>query len=215
MLPGALILCGGESRRMGRPKAWLPFGPELLLQRMVRLVSSAASPIVVVGAAGQQLPELPSSVVIVRDEVPGRGPLGGLAAGFAAMPEPVELVFASATDVPFLEPRWISRLVERIEDYDLVIPDIGGRLQPLAALYRRRTMQPVIAGLLSGGQLRLRDLVDAAHARVIGEDDLRDVDPSFGTVRNLNDIAEYEQALRDAGMSGKPGPADQGPARLA
>ena len=34
---GAVVLCGGESRRMGRPKAWLPFGPERMLQRVVRL----------------------------------------------------------------------------------------------------------------------------------------------------------------------------------
>jgi len=32
MTLGAVVLCGGQSRRMGRPKAWLPFGPELLLQ---------------------------------------------------------------------------------------------------------------------------------------------------------------------------------------
>ena len=33
---GAVVLCGGESRRMGQPKAWLPFGPERMLQRVVR-----------------------------------------------------------------------------------------------------------------------------------------------------------------------------------
>ena len=62
---GAVVLCGGESRRMGRPKAWLPFGPELMLQRVVRLVGTVARPIVVVAAPGQDLPELPAGVSIV------------------------------------------------------------------------------------------------------------------------------------------------------
>ena len=82
---GAVVLCGGESRRMGQPKAWLEFGPERLLERVVRLVGTVARPIVVVAAPGQDLPPLPSHVSIVRDEVSGRGPLQGLAAGFAAL----------------------------------------------------------------------------------------------------------------------------------
>ena len=108
MTPGAVVLCGGESRRMGRPKAWLPFGEERLLQRVVRLVDTVARPIVVVAAAGQELPDLPAEVAIVRDPVGGRGPLAGMAAGLGALTDPVELVNATATDVPFLEPRWIA-----------------------------------------------------------------------------------------------------------
>src|SRR5579875_1511202 len=102
MTPGAVVLCGGESRRMGRPKAWLPFGPERLLQRVVRLVGAVARPIVVVAAPGQDLPDLPAEVGIVRDPVAGRGPLAGLAAGlaaFAGRADSVELVYATATDV--------------------------------------------------------------------------------------------------------------------
>src|ERR1700720_1408053 len=102
MTLGAIVLCGGESRRMGQPKAWLPFGPETMLQRVVRLIRSAAGvgPIVVVGAPGQEVPPLPDGVDVVRDPVAGRGPLQGLAAGLAAMPAGAELVYASATDVP-------------------------------------------------------------------------------------------------------------------
>jgi molybdenum cofactor guanylyltransferase len=65
---GAVVLCGGESRRMGVPKAWLPFGPERLLQWVVRLVGVVSRPIVV-AAPGQELPELPTGVSIVRDPV--------------------------------------------------------------------------------------------------------------------------------------------------
>ena len=49
---GAVVLCGGRSSRMGRPKAWLPFGDEVLLQRVVRRIAEAAWPIAVVAAPG-------------------------------------------------------------------------------------------------------------------------------------------------------------------
>src|SRR4051794_18935805 len=118
MTLGAVVLCGGQSRRMGQPKAWLPFGSERLLQRVVRLVGSGIGdgPIVIVAAPDQVCPPLPDSSTIVRDPVTGRGPLQGLAAGLAALPRSVELAYASATDVPFLEPAWIGRLGELIGD---------------------------------------------------------------------------------------------------
>ncbi|RME40999.1 MAG: molybdenum cofactor guanylyltransferase, partial [Planctomycetota bacterium] len=64
---GGLVLCGGRSRRMGRDKAWLPFGPETLLQRMVRIVGEVASPLLVAARPDQELPHLPPEVRAVHD----------------------------------------------------------------------------------------------------------------------------------------------------
>jgi len=200
MTPAALVLCGGESRRMGRPKAWLRFGAEVLLQRVVRLVSTVAHPVVVVAAPGQDLPHLPSDATIVRDAVAGRGPLQGLATGLACVHDPSTLVYATATDVPFLEPRWISRLVELSDGRDLVIPFVGGYYHPLAALYHKSAVLPAIEGLLRADRLRPVFLVQAVRTRVVGEAEIRDVDPELGTLRNLNYREDYEQALQEAGL---------------
>ena len=133
---------------MGQPKAWLPFGTERMLQRVVRLVSTVAGPIVVVAAPGQELPALPEAVRVARDPLRGRGPLQGLAAGLAALPDEVELAYATATDVPFLQPAWIDRLVALIGDHDLAMPLCDGFLHPLAALYRRASVLPACESLL-------------------------------------------------------------------
>ncbi len=202
MSPAAVVLCGGESRRMGRPKAWLPFGPEVMLQRVVRLVTTVARPTVVVAASGQDLPELPVEVPIVRDEISGRGPLEGLAAGFSALDDQVELVYATGTDVPFLEPRWITRLAELMGDADLAIPRIGDYFHPLAALYRKRAVLPAIEKLLHNDRLRQCLLIEAVKTRFVLEHEMREVDPDLGTLRNLNHPVEYERALRDCGFSG-------------
>lgn len=197
---GAIVVCGGQSRRMGRPKAWLPFGPETMLGRVVRLVGEVAGPIVVVAAPEQALPDLPDGVRIVRDAVEGRGPLQGLAAGLEALPDGVTFAYATATDVPFLAPAWIRRLLDLIGDDDLAIPEAEGYLQPLAALYRRATVAPAVRSLLDAGRLRPADLREVVRTRVIGADTLRVVDPDLLTLRNLNTPDDYREALRIAGF---------------
>src|SRR5688572_15258054 len=97
---GGIVLCGGKSSRMGYPKALLPFGPELMLQRVVRLLREVVSPIVVVAAHDQALPPLPSDTLLARDERPERGPLEGLHAGLAALAGRVEAAYATSCDVP-------------------------------------------------------------------------------------------------------------------
>jgi molybdopterin-guanine dinucleotide biosynthesis protein A len=197
---GAVVLCGGESRRMGSPKAWLPFGDERLLQRVVRLAGTVAHAIVVVAAPGQELPELPPDVTVVRDAVAARGPLQGLAGGFAALPRSVELAYATATDVPFLEPRWISRLAELAVGYDIVIPRVDDLYQPLAALYRKDFVLPVIERMLAENCRRLTLLVETLRTRVVDETELRAVDLMLGTLRNLNRPEDYREALDLAGF---------------
>jgi molybdopterin-guanine dinucleotide biosynthesis protein A len=185
---------------MGRPKAWLPFGPERMLPRVVRLVGTVAQPIVVVAAPDQAVPDLPAGVAIVRDPVAGRGPLQGLAAGFAALADPVELIYATATDVPFLHPDWITRLAELIGGDDLAIPFIDGYYHPLAALYRKGAVLPAIEELLKADRLRPVFLVEAVRARIVTEAEMRAVDPELRSLRNLNHPGDYQQALRDAGF---------------
>ena len=81
---GGIVLAGGKSTRMGTAKALLPFGPETMLQRVVRLLGTTVSPIVTVAARDQELPPLPAAVIVARDEREGRGPLEGLRAPVSA-----------------------------------------------------------------------------------------------------------------------------------
>src|SRR4051812_33515674 len=112
MSTAGVILCGGESSRMGRPKAWLPVAGEPLLCRVAGLLGEAAAPRVVVAAPGQALPPLPAGVLVVRDPERGRGPLQGLAAGLEALAGRAEAAYASACDAPFLRPAFVRRLID-------------------------------------------------------------------------------------------------------
>jgi molybdopterin-guanine dinucleotide biosynthesis protein A len=205
MRQGAIILCGGKSSRMGRDKATLPFGPELMLQRVVRLVSEAVhlDNVVVAGAADQSLPDLPVEVQVARDTRKDQGPLEGLATGLRALADRADAVYATACDVPLLVPAFIDRMFELLGDFDIVVPFDGQRHHPLAAVYRTTALDHV-QRLLEAGRMRPRFLFDEVRTREVPVNLLRAVDPLLTTLENLNYERDYVAALASAGFSASP-----------
>jgi molybdopterin-guanine dinucleotide biosynthesis protein A len=193
---GGIVLCGGQSKRMGRPKAWLPFAGEIMLARVVRLLRETVEPVVVVAAPDQKVPPLPPGVAVVRDDEKGRGPLQGLAAGLRAMKDRAEAAYLSSCDVPFLRPAFVRRLIELLADYTVCVPRVGEFHHPLAAVYRLEVADAVDR-LLAEDRLRPFFLFEAVRTRVVGAAELADVDPTFQTLRNLNTTEEYEAAVRE------------------
>jgi molybdopterin-guanine dinucleotide biosynthesis protein A len=190
---------------MGLDKATLPFGPELMLQRVVRLLGEVVESIVVVAAPAQDLPALPPSVCVVRDRREGRGPLEGLAAGLAGLPPEVEAAYATSCDVPLLVPGFVRRMFDLLGEHAIAVPVTGGYHHPLAAVYRAAAVAPAVERLLNANRLRPIFLFEEVPTRLVGPDELRDVDPELSTLENLNRPEDYLAALAKAGLSA---PAD-------
>lgn len=204
---GAIVLCGGRSSRMGRSKAELAFGGETLLQRVVRRIERAASPIVVVAAAEQPLPALPPDVLIARDAEADRGPLEGLSVGLALLRSRVGAAYVSSTDAAFVSASVIRRLAAlRAGTLDIIAPKIGDHAQPLAAIYAT-SLVDAITELLRGGHAGPYALFDKARTAFVDEETLysdRAVaaeDPRRWAFRNVNTPEDYELALHDAGLT--------------
>jgi molybdopterin-guanine dinucleotide biosynthesis protein A len=192
------VLCGGKSTRMGVPKATLPFGPETMLQRVVRLLGTVVSPIVVVAAREQSLPPLPDDIVVTHDERDQRGPLEGLRAGLKALPSSVQFAYITSCDVPLLVPEFVERMVELLGDHDIAVMEIDGFPHPLSAVYRRDTL-PHVESLLENDKLRPVFLFDAVRTRRVRPEEMISVDPELRTLRNLNTPEDYLAALKEAG----------------
>ena len=192
---------------MGRPKVMLPFGPELMLQRVVRLVAEAVEPVVVVAAVGQELPELPPKIHVVCDRRADRGPLEGIAAGLRAVCDPCEAAFVTACDVPLLAPAFVHRVIELAAGYDVAVPHVEGFDEPLSAVYRTSVLAEVEA-LLAADRLRPAFLFDLVRTRRIAAEELSDVDPNLQSLANLNSPAEYLTALTEAGFEPPSGPKE-------
>jgi molybdopterin-guanine dinucleotide biosynthesis protein A len=192
---GGIVLCGGRSIRMGRPKAWLPFGGEFLLQRVVRILQSVVDPVVVVAAPGQELPELPEGVIVGRDEEAFRGPLNGLATGLELLTRRASIVYATSCDAPFLQAEFVKCVVRALGDSLACAPEVGGYTHPLAAAYRVEVL-PVVREMLAQGRSRLVELLQKVPARLLKEPDLVAIDPGLRSLRNLNTPEEFESAVR-------------------
>jgi molybdopterin-guanine dinucleotide biosynthesis protein A len=197
---GGIILCGGLSTRMGTSKALLPFGAETMLQRVVRLLSTVVSPIVVVAAAEQLLPDLPADVILTRDEEPGRGPLEGLRAGLKALPETVDSAYVTSCDVPLLVLDFVRRMIDLLADHDIAVMEIDGFPHPLSAVYRCNTL-PNVEALLAQNRLRPVFLFDAVRTRRVQPAEMISADPELLTLRNLNTREDYAAALSIAGLA--------------
>ena len=194
-----IVLCGGRSTRMGSPKALLPFGPETMLQRVVRLLAAVVSPIVVVAAPEQSMPDLPAGVIVTRDEQEGRGPLEGLRAGLKALPGTSEIAYVSSCDVPLLVPGFVRHMIDLLTDHDIAVMDIDGFPHPLSAVYRRHTL-PHVEALLAQDRLRPVFLFDAVPTRRVRPAEMISADPDLLTLRNLNTRQDYVDALSSAGL---------------
>lgn len=195
---GGIVLCGGKSSRMGQPKAWLQFGNETALQRVVRILSEVVDPIVVVAGPNQDLPALPEGVVIVRDPDEHLGPLAGIANGLAAIAPVAEAAYVTACDVPLLQGSFVRGVISRLGEAELAVPVEGGFHHPLAGVYRT-SLSEKACGLVKAGRLRPLFLIEQSNAVTIPVDELRAIDPNLDSLKNMNTPEDYEQLL--AGIS--------------
>lgn len=172
-----VVLAGGRSRRMGRPKAELPVGDVTLLEWIVARLAPAFAETIVSGAPA------PSGVRGVEDRRAGVGPLGGVEAALAGMR--TERAFVLACDMPRASVRLAAVLLARSLGHEAAVPQVGGRAQPTCAAYARSAGPKLSAFLDAGGRrastaLEALDVVfldDAELAREgIGPGELVDVD---------------------------------------
>jgi molybdopterin-guanine dinucleotide biosynthesis protein A len=177
----------------------MPFGDETMLCRVVRVVGEAVSPVVVVAAPGQRLPPLPAETIVARDEVEGQGPLGGLAAGLAALRGRVEAAYLSACDVPLLRVAFIRAVIDALGTHEMAVPRQQEFHHPLAAVFRT-ACEARLQEALAAGQLGLTHFVRHSDTRFLDVAELRAADPELQSLQNVNTLADYEAALRAAGF---------------
>jgi molybdenum cofactor guanylyltransferase len=200
-ISAGIVLAGGRSSRMGTPKAALEWHGSTLLRRTVGIMTRVSDgPVVVVRAPGQVLPVLPPQVEVVDDPCEGLGPVQGLAAGLAAVAGRAGVAFVCSTDLPFLHPAFVRRVLRAVADgADVGLPVARGYPQPLAAAYRTG-LAPVAARLVQEGRLRPAFLFDECAVTRLDEAALRAdpvlaaLDPGLDSVVNVNEPGEYRAA---------------------
>ena len=186
-----VIQAGGESRRMGRDKALVPFLGTPLVQRVRDRLAGLGDELILTTNQRDELAflELPC----FPDLVPDRGALGGLYTALSHARHP--LVAVMACDMPFVNPELIQFACERMAPCDVVIPESGSGLEPLHALYRRETCLPAVREALDGGKWRVDSWFEQVRVRILLRPEYAHLDPGERTFINVNtpqDLASAE-----------------------
>lgn len=184
-----IVLCGGQSRRMGASKADLVMDGETLLARTIRIVRSVADPVIVAAAPEQVLPSLPVAVQVVRDSQPHRGPLHAFVEALDRLSDHIEWTYLVGCDMPFLTGELLRSLANQPRNADAIVPFIEARWHPLAGLYRRST-KLIAERLLNDGRPRMLDLLDSIRVMPVVDLDAR-------CLCNVNTPEEFAGALRE------------------
>ena len=177
------IIAGGCATRLGgQTKPLLEVGGQRIIDRQLAVLRGCGDVVLSTNSpdefAALQVP-------CVVDTVSGAGPLAGIAAVLQwAMPRPV---FAIAGDMPHLSGPVIRGMIAMADDWDVVVPEVRGRLQPLHAFYGTACLN-VVRRRLAEGRFRATDFATDVGLRVcrVGEDELGQWDPSFKFLANVN-----------------------------
>lgn len=186
------VLAGGASRRMGRNKANLVLEGKTMLERQIGLLRAVCRTAVVVGPP-DSFPGL--DVPVYADEVPSRGPLGGICSGLMHTRSEYNLFLSC--DMPYLQARFLGWLIEQAIEHqaDATVPRARDGRHPLCAVFRRRALA-AIRYRLASGQDKVRGLFPKVSSRVLPWTEIARAGFSARFFGNVNTPEDYELARR-------------------
>lgn len=185
----AAILAGGASRRMGRDKSFVLVNGKPMIQHVIEQVSVLALPTMIITNTPE--PYAVFGLPCYTDTVPGSGSLGGLYTALAHSSAAYTLCVAC--DMPFLNPSLLRHLLYLSDGCDAVVPVTDGRSHGLHAVYSQRCL-PAVQAQIQTGNLRISELYQTLQVRYVTQDELTTFDPGLRSLRNLNTVADMEQA---------------------
>ncbi|HEY9714421.1 MAG TPA: molybdenum cofactor guanylyltransferase, partial [Chroococcales cyanobacterium] len=135
----AIVLCGGRSRRMGRPKAFLPYEGSTIIEHVLLQVRDLFNEVLLVANEPDLYENL--GVDVVKDILPHRGPLGGILSGLLVAAN--SHAFVVACDMPLVDKKLIREMTALRHGNDVVVLAHDGGIEPLFALYSKNCIKPL------------------------------------------------------------------------
>ena len=174
---------------MGQDKAHLPWGAHSLLEHVVEGLRSVTDEVIIVGKDARRFAHIRAR--IVEDRVADAHALGGVYTGLLAASQ--DACFICGCDMPFLSNAIIRYLAAQAEGVDWVVPETSDGIQPLHAIYRKSSLA-AIEQALQEQRWELHRLAAVLKTKIVGEEALRELDPSGHSFFNINTLADYERA---------------------
>ncbi|MBB6144917.1 molybdopterin-guanine dinucleotide biosynthesis protein A [Silvibacterium bohemicum] len=165
----AFVLAGGLSSRMGRDKALLEWRGRPLIEHALDKLRSLGFTPRILGVR----PDLARFAPVIPDNIPARGPLGGIEAALSLTDADLNLFLP--VDLPRLPVEFLRWMAARsaIADAAATIPWHSGHPQPLCAVYHRRLLAHISAALSQGDGKVMRVIAQAAQAEHMSIDNFQ------------------------------------------
>jgi len=219
-----IILAGGQSRRMGRDKAFIELEGKPIIARVIETLRRVCSETIIVANDAATYAPILSGVEgqarIVGDVYPGKGSLGGIFSGLQAAKENYAL--AVACDMPFLNEALLRYMISLASQFDVIIPHVSSPsgktprgknyhdktspqpnqplakerdLHPMHAIYSKQCLAP-IEEKLRADDLRLIGFHDSVRVRTVESDEVDRFDPEHWSFFNVNTPEDLELASK-------------------
>ncbi|HWP98114.1 MAG TPA: molybdenum cofactor guanylyltransferase [Syntrophomonadaceae bacterium] len=185
-----IVLSGGLSSRMGRDKTLITFNNETLIERVVREISKVADEIII--ASNNTCKYGIPGTREVTDTYQGMGPLGGIHAGL--MEAKYSLAFVVAADMPMFSADLAKHLLGKAAGYDVVVPEMNGKWEPLCAVYARQCLK-CIDKFLRQGKRTVFSIYSELKVLNICDEQLLFLKNGDNVFMNLNTPEDYEEFI--------------------
>ncbi|MDO8303688.1 MAG: NTP transferase domain-containing protein [Sedimentisphaerales bacterium] len=177
----AIVMAGGQSRRMETDKSMLHINGRSMIEAICQQLVGNFEQILISDKEESALAFLGFSVI--KDKISGQGPLMGIVSALESSTN--QLNFVTACDIPYIDLKFVRRMLREAEGFDAVIPiRDDGKIEPLFAIYRKSVV-PAINNVLSAGGRKIRDFFDQCKVKYIPLD--------AENFANLNTITEYKK----------------------
>ncbi|RLA78507.1 MAG: molybdenum cofactor guanylyltransferase [Deltaproteobacteria bacterium] len=184
-----VILAGGKGRRMGGEKAFVPLRGLPLFEHVYRVCGDLFEEIIIVTNDPDRFTSY--RAIILKDLIPGIGPLGGLYTGLLTAKN--EYCFCAACDLPFLRKELIRYLLSQREGYDAVIPSTPDGLHPLLAVYSKGALREMMR-VIEDGKSKVSNVLNRLKVRFCTAEEMAPYDPSLISLFNVNDLEDLRRA---------------------
>jgi molybdopterin-guanine dinucleotide biosynthesis protein A len=181
-----IILAGGKSTRVGTNKAFLKIGKKTIIEQILAKFKEIFRETIVVVNEIQKFDSL--KVRIIQDLISSKGPLGGIYTGLVKSNSFYNFIIGC--DMPFINNGLVEHIASYAQDFDIVMPKVKERYEPLCALYSKRCIA-TIEGALDKDSLRIVDVLPLLNVKLIDEAEIKQFDPEFISFKNINTREDY------------------------
>ena len=190
----SIILAGGKSSRLGQSKALQVIDGKSLIQWVIDRLAILSTEIIIVTAHGEAVPcSSAVRIKMVADIYPGKGSLVGIYSGLIASSSSRAVVVGC--DTPFLRVSLLEYMTQICSTFDVVVPRIKDKLEPLCAVYSKNCSGP-IQRLLEQDELRIIKLFSMVKVKYVEEDEINRFDPEQLSFFNINSQVDLNRARR-------------------